>query len=166
MQPRILVVDDDMGVIAAYRCALVEAAASSWREADDLEGLGEELFGSDAPSAAAPMPWRVDFVHQGDDAFEAVCNALMQSDPYTLVFMDIRMPPGIDGCEAARRIRQVDASIKVVFVTGYSDYSEEELIEAAGPRELTSFMQKPVWPEQLRTVARSLCSTEGGRIAA
>jgi len=166
MQARILVVDDDMGVIAAYRCALVESSSTSWREADDMEGLGEELFGDAGAPVTEPAPWRVDFVQQGEDAFEAVCEALMQSDPYTLVFMDIRMPPGIDGCEAARRIRQVDANVKIIFVTGYSDYSEEELVEAAGPRELTSFMQKPVWPEQLRSVARSACAEAGSRIAA
>ena len=38
-----------------------------------------------------------------------------------LVFLDIEMP-GVDGMETARRLRQRDEGLQLVFVTGYSDY--------------------------------------------
>lgn len=38
-----------------------------------------------------------------------------------LVFLDIEMP-GVDGMETARRLRQRDEGLQLVFVTGYADY--------------------------------------------
>ena len=38
-----------------------------------------------------------------------------------LVLLDIEMP-GVDGMETARRLRQRDEGLQLVFVTGYSDY--------------------------------------------
>ncbi len=151
--PRILVADDDHGVMAAYRCALgVETPGSNSIMSDATNRLGAELFGPSIKADAA-MNWRVDFVYQGQDAFKVVCDSIMKSAPYALVFLDVRMPPGIDGCETARRIRQVDQNVHIVFVSGYSDYSEEELADAGGPAEKVSFMQKPVALEQLRAKA-------------
>lgn len=158
VKPRILVVDDDQDVIAAYRSALdcnVLDVPHGFK--DPIKALGRELFDQPNNADVEASTWRVDFVNQGLDAFDAVCAAALDSDPYSVVFLDIRMPPGIDGCETARRIRQIDPNVHIVFVSGYSDYSEEELSEAAGPSKNVSFMQKPVWPLQLRTKALQLC---------
>lgn len=153
---RILVADDDPGVIEAYRSALNGTAIEAFRDfSERADEMAEELFG-DKPKSDQ-MPWRVDFVRQGQEAFEAVCEADLASDPYTVLFLDIRMPPGIDGCETARRIRQIDQNVHIVFVSGYSDYLQEELVDAAGPEDKMSFMQKPVWPLQLKSKASELC---------
>jgi len=83
--------------------------------------------------------------------------AAADSDPFTAVFLDIRMPPGIDGYATAQRIRKIDPNVQIVFVTAYSDYTEEELWDVAGPMDKTTFMTKPVWPDQLRSTAVLLC---------
>lgn len=49
-----------------------------------------------------------------------------------LVLMDIRLSGGIDGIEAARRIRKVSA-LPIVFVSGYQDPSIQEAAAAVGP---------------------------------
>lgn len=155
--PRLLVVDDDLGVIAAYRTILERSADS--RAVENLfalDSLGSELFGS-ADDDKPAQPWRVDFVDQGTDAVTAVRGGLDDGDRYTAVFLDIRMPPGIDGHETARRIRKMDPDVHIVIVSGFSDYTEEELCEAAGPDATMTFLPKPVWPEQLRRVATKLC---------
>lgn len=38
-----------------------------------------------------------------------------------ILFLDIEMS-GIDGMETARKIRQTDSTLVIIFVTGYSDY--------------------------------------------
>jgi DNA-binding LytR/AlgR family response regulator len=86
-------------------------------------------------------------------------NAVDDGDPFSAIFLDVRMPPGIDGYEAAERIRKLDPSVHIVIVTGYSDYTYEDFLEIAGPPSQLTYMPKPVWPDQLRNVAQIL-STE------
>lgn len=158
-KPRLLVVDDDLGVIAAYRLVLEKVtdrrAAQSMFGIDALE---TELFG---PKAAQEpqQEWRITFLDQGIDAVKAVQWAVDDGDPFSAIFLDVRMPPGIDGYEAAERIRKLDPSVHIVIVTGYSDYTYEDFLEIAGPPSQLTYMPKPVWPDQLRNVAQIL-STE------
>ena len=158
-KPRLLVVDDDLGVIAAYRLVLEKVTDS--RAAQSMFGidaLEAELFG--AKQVQEPQrEWRITFLDQGIDAVKAVQWAVDDGDPYSAIFLDVRMPPGIDGYEAAEQIRKLDPSVHIVIVTGYSDYTYEDFLEIAGPPSHLTYMPKPVWPDQLRNVAQIL-STE------
>ena len=78
-------------------------------------------------------------------------------DPFSVVFLDIRMPPGLDGYETAKAIRKIDPLVHIVFVSGYSDYSEQDLAAVAGPDRRVSFLPKPVWPLQLKSKALAVC---------
>ena len=68
--------------------------------------------------------------------------------PYDLVLLDWRMP-GVDGFEAARRIRwepALAATPKIVLVTAYGDEEVREKAEAQG---LDGYLPKPVTPGAL-----------------
>lgn len=155
-KPRLLVVDDDLGVIAAYRLVLEKSPDS--RTVESLFGLATletELFGEKQPEKQQPE-WRITFLDQGLDAVKEVQWAIEDGAPYAAIFLDVRMPPGIDGYEAAELIRKIDPDVHIVVVTGYSDYSYEDFLEIAGPADRLTYMPKPVWPDQLRVVARIL----------
>jgi CheY-like chemotaxis protein len=161
--PRLLVVDDDLGVIAAYRLVLEKAAErDTVTDLFGLNALEAELFASNRVTEQHPA-WRVEFLDQGNDAVSAVKWAIEDNDPYTAIFLDVRMPPGIDGYEAAERIRKIDANTHIVVVTGYSDYSYEDFLEIAGPVDRLTYMPKPVWPDQLRKIARILAGEKSHR---
>lgn len=167
LTPRLLVVDDDLGVIAAYR--LVLEKSKDRRATQNLFGLSAleaELFGAQQPDQ--DPQWRITFHDQGIDAANAVQWAIDDGDPYTAVFLDVRMPPGIDGYETAAQIRKIDPNVHIVMVTGYSDYTYEDFLKVAGPEHLLTYMTKPVWPDQLREVARALTleKNDGDRNAA
>jgi CheY-like chemotaxis protein len=152
--PRLLVVDDDPAVIAAYRVVLEHTTYG--RAVENMFGLGalnERLFGKSADTRE--MDWRVDYADQGQAAVAAVHGAIEEGDPYAAVFLDIRMPPGIDGREAARQIRELDPGVQIVVITAYSDYTEDELRAAAGGSGLT-LLTKPVGPEELRKIAMKI----------
>lgn len=158
--PRLLVADDDVGVIAAYR--LVLETMPDPATANNLFGLSaleSELFGATETPAEVPN-WRVKFVDQGMDAVREVQWAIDDGDPFTAIFLDVRMPPGIDGYETATRIRAIDPEVHIVVVTAFSDYTYEEFVQTAGPAEHLTLMPKPVWPEELRKVARLLTSRQ------
>lgn len=163
LKPKLLVVDDDLGVIAAYRLVLEKMAAhETVPHLFGLDALETELFGT-ADTAASYPEWRVKFLDQGIDAVREVQWAKRSADPYTAVFLDVRMPPGIDGFEAAELIRAIDPNIHIVIVTGYSDFSYEDFVEVAGPANRITYMPKPVWPDQLRNVARILTNERMNR---
>ncbi len=154
-RPRLLVADDDLGVIAAYRHVLERDEFS--RSAPSTSELEVELFGAQDSGEEPEIDWRVDFVDQGDDAVTSVRVAMANSDPYSAVFLDIRMPPGIDGYETATLIRAIDTDVHIVFVSAYSDYTEDELLQATNSIHKTSFMPKPVWPQELKATATACC---------
>lgn len=158
ISPRLLVVDDDLGVIAAYRLVLEKARDE--RAAQNmfgLEAIEADLFGPQPPREHQPE-WRITFLDQGMDAVKEAKWAVESGDPYTAIFLDVRMPPGIDGYEVAEQIRKFDQNVHIVVVSGYSDFTYEDFLEIAGPADRLTVMPKPVWPDQLRKVARALTS--------
>lgn len=152
---RVLVVDDDLSVIAAYRHVLEGLDSSNgFRQPTALVDLDAELFGQNGREKAEPIRLRVDFVDQGGDAIEAVRDSIARADPYAMVFLDLRMPPGLDGYETAEQIRKLDPDVQIVFVSAYLDYTAEELVSVAGPLNKVRILHKPVWPRELCAVVQ------------
>lgn len=47
-----------------------------------------------------------------------------EEETYDMIFLDIQMP-GINGMETARKIRETDSGVKLVFTTGVTDFLQE-----------------------------------------
>ncbi|WP_374663355.1 response regulator [Ramlibacter sp.] len=92
--------------------------------------------------ALAGLVRQVSVVESGAQALAAV-RGMDASEPYDVVYLDWRMP-GMDGLEAARRIRD-DASLKkppaLVLVTAFG---REEIREEAEQLQLDGYLLKPV----------------------
>lgn len=73
--------------------------------------------------------------------------ALAEEKKPDLVFMDVNLNQGIDGIEAARRIRSTHPT-RIVFVTAYSDGATRGRIEVELPG--ASVLAKPATFGQLR----------------
>lgn len=63
---------------------------------------------------------------------------------YDMIFLDIQMP-GINGMETARKIRETDSGVKLVFTTGITDYLEEGYEVEAIRYLLKPITQEKVW---------------------
>ncbi|WP_294293337.1 EAL domain-containing protein [uncultured Sphingomonas sp.] len=128
---------------------------------DALSAMASELFGSDAadlPAVPCDTPqFALTHRMQGLDGVAAVEAALKIGEPYSVAFIDVRMPPGIDGKETARRIRALDPDINLVIVTGYSDFSPLEISRAAGPADKIFYIAKPFEVEEIVQTATALC---------
>ncbi len=81
------------------------------------------------------------------EALKEVRNGL----PIDLLFTDIVMPGSTDGWQLAELIRQMRPGIKVMYTTGYSDVSSEQLSSDAG----IVLLEKPYRLSRLAEVVRN-----------
>ena len=153
---KILIVDDEAAVQGAYRHALEKSQTS--RAGEALSSLAAGLFDDQAPDAAAEPAdaLNLTIASQGLDAVALVAEALADNRPFQVAFIDIRMPPGIDGKETARRIRLLDPDINLVIVTGYSDHSVTDIASVAGPADKIFYIAKPFAADEVRQMAVAL----------
>ncbi len=66
--------------------------------------------------------------------------------PFDILLLDIEMGP-MDGVSLAKKIRQSNETIQIVFITGYSDYIAEGYDVSA-----LHYLMKPVKPEKFYSV--------------
>jgi diguanylate cyclase (GGDEF)-like protein len=152
---RVLVVDDDVQLIAEYlRCLGADfEPASATATLGDLEKV---LFGDDTDERGAAR-FEVQSRSQGEAAVAAIEDAVKVGNPYAIVFLDIRMPPGIDGIETARRIRRIDENVNIVIVTGSLSPEPENLGKEIPPADRIFFFKKPFHAVECRQLAAALC---------
>lgn len=152
---RILIVDDEPGMHESYRQCFKRAGGG---QDNALDTMAAELFGADDAPVAADVPASFDTTHcmQGAEGVEAVAAGLARGERFAVAFIDVRMPPGIDGKETAKRIRALDPDINLVIVTGFSDFSPLEISRAAGPADKIFYIAKPFQAEEVVQTATAL----------
>jgi two-component system NtrC family sensor kinase len=147
---RILIVDDDSGVRESYADILASAPAN------EILAEGASLFEAETEKAGAVCRETYDLtlVDRGDKAVKEVEDAVRQRIPFSVAFIDMRMP-GMDGAETAKRIWATDPRVKIVIVTAYSEYSPDDIIQATG-RDDILYRRKPFNSEEIRQFAKAL----------
>lgn len=155
---RVLVADDDANILDSYRRVLDGLNSNSDSAGSEFDDLSAELFGEAELSAEQPLLSDVIYCRQGEQAVRDVSAALASGQPFSIVFLDMRMPPGIDGLETARRIRAVDAHVNIVIVTGYSDHKPSEITAAVGRPEKLFYLLKPFDSGELQQLTTALAT--------
>ena len=87
------------------------------------------------------------------DGYEAI--KLAKGTPFTLIFMDIKMP-GINGVEAYREIKKVSPDSVVVMMTGFA---VEDLVKEALQEGVYAVLYKPFAMEQIIDVVQAVLKT-------
>jgi signal transduction histidine kinase len=147
---RLLVVDDNPSIHQDFRKILT---APQGRE--ELVAMESLLFG--APAARGPSArFEVDCANGGEEGVRYVREAVREGRPYAMAFVDIRMPPGIDGVETTLRMWRESPDLQVVLCSAYSDYSWEELASKLGNSERLLILRKPFDNIEVRQMAHSL----------
>ena len=153
---RILVADDEEQILNEYTQVLGRLSAASATD-QVLRELEAELFGE--PDSTGDLPFEsydLTLCRQGDEAIAAVVRGIDEGRPFSVAFLDVRMPPGIDGVRAAERIRTIDPDINIVFVTGFSDIRPQQITERIQPADKVLYCQKPLQAGELRQFAQAL----------
>ena len=150
---RILVIDDDRDIWMAYQLVLDPGSEGSGKH---IRQLGELLEVIPEKAATAGHEFELSFASQGQEGCEIAADSLKQGNPFTLAFVDVRMPPGWDGMETATRLHQIDPELEIVIVTAYSDRSCDEIVRAVGSPHKLLFLRKPFDAEELKRLTVSL----------
>ncbi|MDD4152400.1 MAG: ATP-binding protein [bacterium] len=67
------------------------------------------------------LGWEVECAEEGSQAIEAYKAALNSGYPFDVVIMDLTIPGGMGGKDAAEQLRALDAKAKVIVSSGYSN---------------------------------------------
>lgn len=138
---RVLVADDDEHILECYFDAFGETEPTSHMKA--IDALEAELFDPEKDIVDQPT-FELVACSQGDDAVSVAVAASESGHPFDVVILDMRMPPGIDGVEAGCKIRKIDPDVNIIFVSGYSDISFEELQSRVPPPIRLHYFNKPL----------------------
>jgi diguanylate cyclase (GGDEF)-like protein len=152
---RVLIADDEPSILESYREILKGSPPSSG--SDRLSDLRTRLFGG-ARKVAPGLQQEFDllFCTGAEEAVQAVRNALARGNPFDLVFLDMRMPPGPNGVWAAEQIRALDGNVDIVVATAYSDINPEEIAQRVPPTGSLFYLQKPFHVHEVRQLASAL----------
>ena len=109
------------------------------------------------PERAFSLP-EFELLHatDGEEACDIVRTARASNRPIAVVYVDVRMPPGIDGVETTRRMRAIDNDIEVVLMTAYADKSLSEIIRGTASLHKLLYIRKPFSREEIQQITLSL----------
>lgn len=136
---KLLLADDEKPIASIYRTGLPEFFA-------DQTGSGRTFVVS------------VTVCSQGDAAVELFEEARQKGEPFDVIVLDVRMPPGISGVEAAQRIRSSDKDVPIIFVSGYTDVAIPNIEERVPPANRMCYVEKPIQLSELADLIVEMAS--------
>ncbi len=140
---RILIADDNESIHEDFRKILSQKSDDS----KEIKSFEEHFFGIESSGEKSTYDlltnFKLDHAYQGDEAFQMVRKAAMEKFPYSLIFMDIRMPPGFNGITTVSRIWKEFPDIEVVLCTAHTEYTLNDIIAELGLTDQLMFIRKP-----------------------
>jgi signal transduction histidine kinase/HPt (histidine-containing phosphotransfer) domain-containing protein len=138
---RILVIDDNNDIHADF----LKVFAMAQRGGSALDQLEADLFADEAHRTRAEVLPNVvvDSAYQGEEGIAMALEAARLGAPYYLAFVDVRMPPGIDGIQTIKRLWRQLPDLQCVVCTAYSDYAWEDIVAELGKSGNLLILKKP-----------------------
>ena len=125
---RILIIDDNPAIHDDFRKILTSAETS----APLLEAARTALLNIPASPRLFPT-FEIDSAHQGAEGVDLVVKACAAGRPYSLAFVDVRMPPGWNGIETIKHLWEQDPALQVVICAVGWVYNHEAAAGEADP---------------------------------
>ncbi|MDE2706158.1 MAG: sigma 54-interacting transcriptional regulator [Gemmatimonadota bacterium] len=92
----------------------------------------------------------------GEQAYEIIQTGKKSNRPIAVAYIDIRMPPGIDGIETIRRVRKIDRDVEIVMMTAYTDKALPEIVHDMELLHKLLYIRKPFVHEEIQQITLSL----------
>ena len=147
----LLIVDDEESIHVAYRKSLAGKPVAQQK----LDTLTERLLGCSTSVTDDPT-FSLCHAYGGEEGIQLAQELYDKQEPVAAAFVDMRMPPGIDGVQTVAGIWRVDPRVQVVICTAYSDFTWDRTIELLGRSDGLHLLRKPFDPFQVRRFAAVL----------
>ena len=149
---RVLIVDDEVGIHHDFKDMLNPTSTQAL-----TDQLAETLLDEDSEYKTSFLP-NFELLHatSGEEACDIICVGTASNRPIAVAYIDVRMPPGIDGVEAIRRIRQVEKDIELVIMTAYTDRPLPEIVRDMELLHKLLYIRKPFAPEEVQQITVAL----------
>jgi len=155
---RVLIVDDTPSIHEDFRKILMATDSST----GDLDEMADSLFGaSEQDPVYKEINYELESAFQGEEALKMIEKAEDEGEGYSLVFMDVRMPPGLDGIKTIAKIWEKYPSMEIVICTAYSDYSWVDIIDILGPSDHLLVLKKPFDADEAQQMALAMTRRAG-----
>ena len=118
---RILIVDDNTAIHRDFQKILLGSEGRS-----DIADLERDLFGA-SPGRAGSTQYAISCAETGQAALELVKRGVQQGQPFSVAFVDMRMP-GWDGLETLTQLFRVQPDLQVAICSAYMDYSWHDVL--------------------------------------
>ncbi len=146
---RVLVVDDQQEIHQDFEEMLTPSLMGT--STDDLA----EAFASEVDESFLPT-FELLHARSGAEAYNIIKMAIETDNPVAVAYIDIRMPPGIDGIETTRRVRSIDENIEIVLMTAYTDKSLGEIVREMDLLHKLLYIRKPFAREEIQQITLAL----------
>jgi len=165
MKSRILIIDHDPDIIESYSTMLNAEEDQSTALLNELSEIAGILPETASRPITPPPSFDLITARQGEEGVLLHEQSIKSGTPVAMAFIDMRMPPGINGLETAIRLRKLDPLIYIVIVTAYSDFSRVEIQHSLDHDFL--LLEKPVNQNEFIQIAINGCITwENNRLQA
>ncbi len=112
---------------------------------EKLNNISNELFGKkDSIDISSEFSkFEISSAFQGEEGVELVKKSLTLNKPFSVIVVDMRMPPGWDGLKTIEKIREIDQDAQIIICSAYSDYSWLDIANVIGLSDKYLFLSKP-----------------------
>jgi CheY-like chemotaxis protein len=149
---RLLIIDDNPTIHEDIKKILIPPEGHA-----EVAKMATLLFGPDSSADQVEHDkFQIDSAFQGQEGLALVEKAIAEGDPYSLAFVDVRMPPGWDGIETVRRIWEKYPDLQVIICTAYSDHSWDHIVGQLGHSDNLVILKKPFDNVEVLQLAHSL----------
>ena len=149
----IIVIDDNAAIHEDFRKILGKASERN-SHLEDMESLLFDVKIDKTQDSHAQF--EIEYAFQGQEGLDIVRKANEAGNPFSLAFVDGRMPPGWDGIETISHLWKACPELQVVLCTAYADYSWAEIQKILGESDSLLILKKPFDNVEVLQMAHAL----------
>ena len=146
-------IDDNAAIHEDFRKILCKASERN-SHLEDMESLLFDVKIDKTQDSHAQF--EIEYAFQGQEGLDIVRKANEAGNPFSLAFVDGRMPPGWDGIETISHLWKACPELQVVLCTAYADYSWAEIQKILGESDSLLILKKPFDNVEVLQMAHAL----------
>lgn len=153
---RILIIDDQSQIHETF-ARIFQYNHRNEHDLDDFEArfLMDASAQPETRSATAPV-FSLTHAYSGEEGVHELQKSVDAEERFSVAFVDMRMPKGMDGLATIKRLWRIDSDLQVVICTAFSDHTWDEIVANLGYSDRLLLLRKPFEHDEARQLALAL----------